>query len=130
MMDIKGALIIGGVRVPNPNDDSLTQTIATLVNSGRNAEGQFVGQKIGRDQTKIELQWDMLTTDEWAAILSIFERNFVNEVTYFDAVKKRFHTRQFYVGDRSGRPFNPDMLMNPRAWRDCKANLIDTGVGD
>lgn len=130
MMQLKGALTIGGVSIPNPNNDSLVQTVATLVNSGRNADGQFIGQKIGRDQTKIELEWSMLSTEEWAAILSIFEKNFVNEVTYFDMVKKRLHTRQFYVGDRSGRPFSPDMAMNPRAWIDCKANLIDTGRGD
>lgn len=129
ILDKKGAITIAGIPIPNPNYSSMMQTVATLVNSGRNADGQFIGQKLGRDQSKIELQWDYLTAEEWAAILSIFDRNFVNEVTFFDMVSQRFITREMYVGDRTGRPFNPDQLMNPRAWLECKANLVDTGRG-
>lgn len=130
MANLNGAIKIAGIPIINPSYESMKQTVATMVNSGRNADAQFIGQKIGRDQVKIELDWDYLTGEEWAAILSIFERNFVNEVEYFDMVKQRIVRREMYVGDRSGRPFNPDQQMNPRAWVQCKANLIDTGRGD
>lgn len=130
ILDKKGAITIGGIAIPNPNYSSLKQTVATMVNSGRNADAQFIGQKLGRDQSKLELQWDYLTAEEWSAILMIFERNFINDVTYFDMVRNQLITRQMYVGDRTGRPFNPDQLMNPRAWVECQANLIDTGRGD
>lgn len=129
VLDKKGVIRIAGVPIPNPNYQSLKQTIATIVNSGRNADAQVIAQKIGRDQSKIELSWDYLTSEEWGAILSIFDRSFINEVTYFDMVKQQLITREMYVGDRTGRPFNPDELMNPRAWLECKANLIDTGRG-
>ena len=81
VLDKKGVIRIAGVPIPNPNYQSLKQTIATMVNSGRNADAQVIAQKIGRDQSKIELSWDYLTSEEWGAILSIFDRSFINEVT-------------------------------------------------
>ena len=40
-------------------------TVATNVSDGRNALGEFVGQRIGRDQDKIDsLTWTMLDAAE------------------------------------------------------------------
>lgn len=130
MSRYNGAILLAGRPLPNPNYKNYKVTIATLVNDARNVDGVLIGQRIGRDQVKLEIDWDHLTQEEWSAILNIFDKNFVNDVTYFDPVIGRTRTRRMYVGDRSGTPFNPDQLYNPRHWISCKANLIDTGEGD
>ena len=121
-------LKINGYDVPYPSSDSGLQTIATVVDGGRMADGVFRGQKIGRDQSKVELTWRVLTPEQWGRILSIFNNNFVVSVYYLDAVSNGFVTRNMYVGDRSARPFMWNAATNrPKYYLDCKANLIDTG---
>ena len=46
-------LAINGVEIPPPKR-GVTPLITTAVNSGRNADGVVVGQRIGRDQYKID----------------------------------------------------------------------------
>lgn len=127
MGDRRGAVKIAGRDIPNPDQDSFKQSVMTLVNSGRNADGQVIGQKIGRDQSKIELSWAWLTSDEWSEILKIFETSFFNTVSYTDMVTNQTITREMYVGDRSATPFCNNGSNQPTHYRDCKLNLIDTG---
>ena len=109
--------------------DSGNETITTAVNAGRNANAVVVGQKLGRDQSKIELKWSYLDADTWSQILTIFENNFFNNVTYYDMQKNKRITRKMYVGDRKARPFKLDDNNNPTGWLECTLNLIDTGKG-
>ena len=46
--------------LPNPETVSGKGTIATMVNSGRNASAVVTAQKIGRDQDKTELKWNFM----------------------------------------------------------------------
>ena len=120
---------IGNVKLPPLSVDSGKMTIATNVNSGRNSNAVVVGQKIGRDQSKIECNWSYLSQRQWKEILDIFERSFFNNVTYFDMQKGEFITRKMYVGDRSARPFKLNASKEPTAFLECQLNLIDTGKG-
>lgn len=111
---------------------NLAHIISTMVNSGRNANGEVVGQKIGRDQHKLNnLTWNMLSVEEWKNILSEFDSNFFSEVTFFNPQTATWETRTMYCGDRScdypkgGQWYNDDG--SPKVWFNCKANLIDTG---
>ncbi|MBQ8299570.1 MAG: hypothetical protein IJX99_06960 [Clostridia bacterium] len=108
--------------------DSGKQTVATMVSDARNAQGVFIGQKIGRDQSKVEYVASALTAQEWSEILMIFERSFVNDVTYFDMVTGSKITRKMYVNDRTASPLAVDEEGNVTVWKDCALNLIDTGM--
>jgi hypothetical protein len=121
-------LVINGETLPMVRVDSGKQTVATMVSDARNAQGVFIGQKIGRDQSKVEYTASVLTAQEWSKILMMFERSFVNDVTFFDMVRGRKVTRKMYVNDRTAIPLAVDEEGNVTAWKDCALNLIDTGM--
>lgn len=119
---------VNGVPFPYPDKDTGLQTTATLVNSGRNANGVLVGEMIGRNQSKIELSWNVLPAATWGAMLQQFSGSFTAAVTYYDQEKVAVITRQMYVSDRTAKPLgvNPD-----GSWikaQQCKLDLIDTGA--
>ena len=123
-----GAFItVAGVNFPYPAYESGLQTQTTMVNGGRNAKGVFIGQRVGRDQSKVELVWPTMSAAQWSALLQLFKTSFVNSVTYFDAVEGKKITRRMYVNDRTQTPFVVDDDGNVTMWRDCRLNLIDTG---
>ena len=77
------AIYINGHKYPH-YDRGPGLTIATNVNKGKNALGEFIGQRVGRDQDKIDgLQWSFLDAQTWAAILQEFEE-FVVTVKFPD----------------------------------------------
>ena len=120
-----------GVAIPEPAFESGKVTISTLVNAGRNANGQFIGQVIGNDKLKIELNWEVLTPAQFQALLAIFDRgqggSFVNEFTVYDPRTQTYRNMDMYVGDRSGKPImisNPG-VGHPKWWLKIQANLIE-----
>lgn len=97
------------------------------MNSGRNANGAVVGQKVGRDQYKIDgLEWPFLTAAQWSKILGILN-NFFVDVTFSDPVTNKRKTIKMYCGDRTAQPYWVDSNGKPTHYKDCKVNLIDTG---
>ena len=101
--------------------------VTTIVNAGRNANGVVVGQRIGRDQYKIDtLEWPWLTAEEWEGILSLIS-DFYFDVTFPDPVTGEARTVTMYCGDRSAEPYWVDSNGGPTHYRNCKVNLIDTG---
>lgn len=117
---------INGHNLPPPKR-GVHVIVTTVVNAGRNANGVVVGQKIGRDQYKIDgLEWSWLTADQWERILSLLKPFYVN-VTFMDPVNDRKRTIKMYCGDRSGEPFWVTKSGRPTHYRNCKVNLIDTG---
>ena len=88
-------LVVNGKTFPMARVDSGKQTASTMVTDGRNALAVFIGQKIGRDQSKIEYVCPALSADEWSEILMIFNKNFVNNVTFFDMVTALYFS--FYL---------------------------------
>lgn len=121
--------------IPTPSYSSGVQTVSTMVDSGRNADGAVIGSQVGRDIAKIELQWAYLTALQWSNVLLAFKKNeslgyagFYVYVRYFDMVDNAIVIRKFYVGDRKATPFRVDTsTYNVLSWRDCTLNLIDVG---
>lgn len=112
--------------LPSPKR-GVTPTVSTLVNSGRNANGVVVAQKIGRDQYKIDnLEFPWLSASEWSRILKILDHFFVH-VTFYDPVTNGRKTVRMYVGNRTAEPYWVDDNGKPLFYRNCKFNLIDTG---
>lgn len=122
----------GGATIwlPNPEKTSGKSTIATMVNSGRNANAVVTAQKIGRDQDKTELSWVLLNKDEWERLLGFFDSNFFFDFTYYSPVSRNKITRKCYISDRKFSPFDIDSFGIPVAYKDCSLNIIDTGEGN
>lgn len=121
-------IAINGYELPPPKR-GVNVIVTTVVNAGRNANGSVVGQRVGRDQYKIDgLEWAWLTAEEWEGILSALSEFFVN-VTFVDPVTNSRKTIKMYCGDRTGEPYWVDDDGRPSHYRNCKVNLIDTGEG-
>lgn len=107
----------------------LNLMVATLVDSARNASGTVVGQKIGRDQYKIDaLVWPVLSAEEWSAILQEFDNEFYAIVTFPDMVHNTWKSLKMYPGDRTAEPYTLDEATGlPDVYRNCKVNIIDVG---
>lgn len=119
-------LAINGYELP-PCKRGVAPIITTVVDAGRNANGTVVGQRVGRDQYKIDgLEWSWLTAEQWSRILSILS-NFFVYVTFPDPVTNEFITIKMYCGDRTAEPYWVDGNGTPTHYRNCKVNLIDVG---
>lgn len=123
----RGFIYINDVPFPYPSKDSGLQSVQTIVDSARNANGIMVGERVGRDMGKIELTWSVLTPETWSEMLKLFG-NFTFNLRYLDMVTNDWVTRTFYVGDRSAQPFMCDPETGrPKYYLNCKANVIDVG---
>ena len=119
-------IAINGYELPPPKR-GVHPIVTTVVDAGRNANGAVVGQRVGRDQYKIDgLEWPWLTAAQWSRILSILSRFFVY-VTFIDPVSNSMKTIKMYCGDRSGEPYWVDDQGRPTHYRNCKVNLIHVG---
>lgn len=120
-------ITINGREFPSP-DIGGSLLVATNVSDGKNANGEFVGQKVGRDQYKFEnLQWKFLPAETWASMLQEFDK-FVVTARIPDMVNNRFMTIRMYPGNRTAVPVEFDSSGLPTVYRDCKVNIIDCGV--
>lgn len=119
-------IAINGVELPPPKR-GITPIVTTVVDSGRNANGTVVGQRVGRDQYKLDgLEWPWLTATQWSTILKLL-KNFFVYVTFYDPVSNSQKTLKMYPGDRSAEPYWIDKNGKPTHYRNCKVNLIDVG---
>lgn len=119
-------LAVNGYELP-PVKRGVSIVVTTVVNSGRDANGAVVGQKVGRDQYKIDgLEWPWLTAEQWSSILTAISGFFFN-VTFPDPVTHSMRTVKMYCGDRKAEPYWVDENGNPTHYKNCKVNFIDTG---
>lgn len=119
-------IVVNGYEFPPPKR-GVKPTVTTVVDAGRNANGSVVGQRVGRDQYKIDgLEWSWLTAEQWGQILSVLSPFFVY-VTFPDPVTNAPKTVKMYCGDRTAEPYWVDENGKPTHYRNCKVNLIDCG---
>lgn len=119
-------LTVNGYDFPPPKR-GVKPTVSTLVDSGRNANGTVVAQRLGRDQYKIDgLEWPWLPAATWERMLRIL-KNFFVYVTFPDPVTGKRITIKMYPGDRTAEPYWVDDDGNPTFYQNCKVNLIDCG---
>lgn len=122
-----GMIYINDVAVPYPKR-GLKLLTTTAVTAARNADAEVVGQKVGRDQYKLDsLVWPYLDAETWSSILKQLDQFYVM-VKFPDQVNNNWKTVMMYPGDRSAEPYwiGEDGL--PTTYINCKVNLIDCGV--
>ena len=116
------------IQLPFAGYESGKQTVATMVDQARTADGIVRGSVIAKTN-KIELKWKVLSPAVWSQICNFFDKHFYFDATYLDMEVNSFVTKKFYVGDRSGMPFMIDEITGiPAYYLDCQANII--GVGE
>ena len=117
---------INGVQLPTP-DQGLTIIRSQLVDSGRNAQGQVVAQKINRRQIKVDgLQWSYLKAAQWRTVLKEIQK-FEGVLRIWDARTDSFITLRVYWGDSSEEPFHVSPTGEILDFKNCKCNIIDMG---
>lgn len=124
---MKGFIEINGNVYPAP-DRGLNFLVVTTVDSARNANNELVGQKVGRDQFKVEnLTWFSLDAETWSRLLQEFD-NFVVRATIPNMVTNQRMTLDMYCGNRTAEPrdIDPETMM-PTQYTNCKVNIIDCG---
>ena len=116
------------IQLPFAAYESGKQTIATVVDQARTADGIVRGSVIAK-ANKIEMKWTVLSHAMWSQICAFFDKHFYFNATYLDMTTNTFKTKMFYVGDRSAMPFLMDETTGiPTYWLECEANII--GVGE
>lgn len=120
---------INGKKFPAP-DNTWELIVATNVSDGKNAQGEFIGDKVGRDQYKINnLQWSNLPASTWAEMCQEFSA-FVVTARIWDMVNNDWVTLQMYPGNRTATAGRNDKDQRPTVYQKCKVNIIDCGVID
>lgn len=121
---MKALVTIAGTALPEPS--SYSGTTSTLVDSARNVKGYVVGSVVRSDVAKVELSWRYLTAQQWATILSLFKKNFYNEVEFYDQTVAGWVTRTMYVGDRSAGMWRRDSESGAvLGYTDCSLALVE-----
>lgn len=116
------------IQIPFAAYESGKQTIATMVDQARTADGIVRGSVIAK-ANKVELKWAVLSPEVWANICTFFDKHFYFNATYYDMQTNSMQTKTMYVGDRSAQPFKMDSVTGkPLYYLDCQANII--GVGE
>lgn len=116
------------IQIPYAAYESGKQTVATMVDQARTADGIVRGSVIAK-ASKVELKWAVLTPPVWAQICRFFDKHFYFNATYLDMTTNTFKTKKFYVGDRTAQPFLIDTVTGiPKYYLNCEANII--GVGE
>lgn len=123
-----GATIyVNGKAFPSPKR-GLNFIVSTNTSGSRNALGEMVGQKVGRDQNKLNnLVWPVLDAQTWSDMLQEFDQFFVT-VKFPDMVTNKWRTLLMYPGDRSAEPYEVNAEGFPTKYINCKVNIVDCGV--
>jgi len=116
------------IQIPFAAYESGKQTIATMVDQARTADGIVRGSVIAK-ANKVELKWAALSPEVWSDICTFFDKHFYFNATYYDMQTNSMQTKTMYVGDRSAQPFLMDGITGkPKYYLNCEANII--GVGE
>lgn len=128
---------IEGFVLPTPS--SYVANTSTIVDSARNVAGYMVGSVIRNDVAKITMSWNLISAEDWAAILKQFEPayggSFFRNVTFLNQTSNQLETRSMYVSDRtSSGSFllynaenapSPDKIGLPRGYQGATLSLIE-----
>ncbi|XCH79066.1 MAG: hypothetical protein WHF31_16350 [Candidatus Dehalobacter alkaniphilus] len=127
-MPYRALVSVDGYDFPEPSIYS--GNTATLVDSGRNVEGRFIGSVVRDDVAKVDLTWNYLTIQQWANINKKFKRSaggkFINLVDFFDQSVGGWVTKEMYISDRNAGlwrrdPDTGDVL----GWVGAKLSLVE-----
>lgn len=115
---------VNGFNFPEPS--TYNATTSTIVDSARNVQGVMTGAVVRHDLAKIEISWKYLTVSQWAAVLSIFTRDFKVSVRFLNQATGNYDVRTMYCSDRTAsgwrrHPETGDLM----GWTGCQMSLVE-----
>ena len=123
------SISVNGIWLPSPVR-GLEVIVSSAVDNGRNSLGELIGERVGRDNYKINnLEWRGLTRAEWSGILELIS-GFTFMCKFPDPVYGGWVVVGMYCGDRSAQPYWLEGDGNFRWYESCKVNFIDRGIVD
>ena len=120
-------ITVNGKEFPCPVG-GMEHIITDAVNNGRNANGEVIGERVGRTQEKLNnLEWKMIDAHTAHKILEAFS-NFFVFVQYFSILRWQWVTIKMYPGDRTVKPYYNYVDGEPTLIESLKVNIIDCGI--
>lgn len=117
--------------IPYPSLGKGAFQTTRMVDAGRNANGEVVGQMVGRSNDKQNMGWAAISCEKWWEINNWFETNgMFFYCRYFNHNTGAWVTRKFYAGDIQVEPRNLDPTTQiPRdgVYHNASFNVIDCG---
>lgn len=115
--------------------DGASYIVTTLVNAGRNAAAEVIGEQIGRTQNKIDaMVFPFLYAHEWHKLCKIFKAKINASVRFYDVESDSIIVRDLYVNDRTANIFalrqklvDGEDIYRTEIFSNCAINLIDMG---
>lgn len=114
-------LTINGAGIPDPSKLEVTVTDITSDNSGRNAAGDMLLDKIAQ-KIQLACTWNWLTNTQIAQLLTAVDTLYFT-VAYPDPKSGTVQTKTMYVGDRSAPIYN--IQNGVPGWSGVSMNLIE-----
>lgn len=115
-----------GIAFPAPRR-GLEILIQTAVNAARNANATFVGEKVGRDNYKLNnLEWAGISGDAAAYILQLFA-DFTAYATFVMPDSNQMGTIKIYRGDVTVKPLHMNSDGTIKTVEKLAVNIIDCG---
>lgn len=116
--------------LPIPAKEGAKYEVQTFVDAARDATGTMIGNEVGLDKIGLTLKYPPLTDEEFADLLSVFDKDrsgaFKCHVSYYDPRQRRRLTKYMYVGNRSGEPCMVDPATGvPKLWRNVQCDLVE-----
>ena len=120
---MRSMVTVAGTALPEPS--TYSATTSTVVDSGRNVKGYVIASVIRSGIAKVELSWNFISAQDWANVMSLFNKSFFNSVTFFCQDSNKWEPRTMYVGDRTASVFlrNPDGSI--KGYTGAKLSLIE-----
>lgn len=124
--------------IPYPSSGAFES--ATTVTTQSSANGEVVGQVVGRTRDKQNMTWKVMDREKWWEINNWIENNIESSgefsfyCKYFNFNLGRWMIRKFYPSNRTCEPFsiNSDQSSEefgmPKFLRNCQMNIIDCGI--
>ena len=127
-MAFRALVRVAGLDLPEPS--TYSGNTATLVDSGRNVQGELIASVVREDVAKVELSWNYLTAEQWATIDKKVSGKYggscVNDVTVYAQTSGEWVTRRMYVSYRSKGMLPRDPTTGEiLGWTNCKLSLIE-----
>lgn len=110
---------VDGHAIPSPSSYQWKLEDISASDAGRTEDTVMDKKRIGQ-VVGIELSWKNVTIEDAAKILQAFNPEYVR-VTYLDAMKGKFVTSTFYVGNRTSPLYNAALGV----WSQISFNLIE-----
>lgn len=124
--------------IPYPHSGAFES--ARTVETQDSANGEVVGQMVGRRRDKQNMKWNVMDCEKWWQINRFIDENmkggqgFSFYCRYFNFNLGKWMTHKCYVGNQTCTPFginsdqDSDEFGMPTYIRDCSVNVIDCGI--